>query len=231
VDEIYETSALFTREFQFLAPQTSMTYEGGLDWRQGRVSTHAALFLIDTDNEIHLDPYTTGIGNTNLPPTRRSGLELELRWSPTAVVDLRVAYTYIDARFLEGTLPGDPFTLTNVDIAGKTVPLVPRNKLNVDAAWAITPLLRVSGTVTFVSSQFMENDEGNTFGTQIPPYTVTDLKLVFTPGSWRLSAAVNNVFNEKYYTYAIRSQFVPDRYNAYPLPERTFWIGAEYTFR
>jgi iron complex outermembrane receptor protein len=77
----------------------------------------------------------------------------------------------------------------------------------------------------------MDNDEGNTFYTRIPAYTVADLKLVHEEGGWRLGAAVNNVFNEKYYNYAVRSQVVSDRYNAYPLPERNFTLTAEYNFR
>jgi len=77
----------------------------------------------------------------------------------------------------------------------------------------------------------MDNDQGNTFGVKIPAYAVADLKLAWQAGGWRVSAAVNNLFNEKYYNYAVRSQFVADRYNAYPLPERNFTMTAEYTFR
>jgi outer membrane receptor protein involved in Fe transport len=116
-------------------------------------------------------------------------------------------------------------------IAGKTVPLVPRDKLNAGASWAVAPKTRLNMLVTYVSSQFMDNDEGNTFGVKIPAYTVADLKLAWQAGGWRVSAAVNNLFNEKYYNYGVRSQFVADRYNAYPLPQRNFTMTAEYTFR
>ena len=30
----------------------------------------AGLFRTDVSNEIHLDPFTAGVGNTNLPPSR-----------------------------------------------------------------------------------------------------------------------------------------------------------------
>jgi len=89
----------------------------------------------------------------------------------------------------------------------------------------------VNGLVTYVSDQYMDNDEGNTFYTKIPAYTTADLKLVYESGGWLLSAAVNNLFDERYYNYAVRSPFVVDRYNAYPLPERTFTVTAQYTFR
>jgi len=141
------------------------------------------------------------------------------------------SYTYTEAKFLEGVLPGSPLTEPNVVIAGKTVPLVSRNKLNAGASWSVAPRTRLNALVTYVSSQFMDNDEGNTFGVKIPAYTVADLKLAWQEGGWRVSASVNNLLNEKYYSYAVRSPFIADRYNAYPLPERNFTMTAEYTFR
>jgi iron complex outermembrane receptor protein len=116
-------------------------------------------------------------------------------------------------------------------ISGKTVPLVPRHKLNLHASWAIDAATRLNTITTYVSEQFMDNDEGNTLGVKIPSYTVTDLKLTHRAGQWTLGAAVNNLFDEKYYNYAVRSQFVPDRYNAYPLPGRNIMLTLEYVLR
>jgi outer membrane receptor protein involved in Fe transport len=48
-------------------------------------------------------------------------------------------------------------------------------------------------------------------------------------GAWRAGLVVNNLFDERYYTYAVRS-LTSDAYNAYPLPERTVTIFAEYRF-
>jgi iron complex outermembrane receptor protein len=227
VDEIYETSASFTREFQFLAPQTSLGYDLGVEYADPALFARATVFQLDVDDEIHLDPYSTGVGNTNLPPTRRRGLELEARWRPTQSLTALAAYTYTDAWFREGTLPGSAITQQNVDIAGKTVPLVPEHQVSAQAVWQVTPAWRLTGAARHVSSQFMENDEGNT-GVKIPAYSVVDLRLDFLEGPLTLTAAVNNVFDEEYYNYAVRSQFVPDRYNAYPLPERTFWVALQF---
>jgi len=233
VDEIYEFSGppLFSREFQFLLPQTAQSYEAGLERRTASGALRATLFNIDATDEIHLDVFSTGIGNTNLPPSRRRGLELEAQQALGRTLGLTGSYTYTEARFLEGVLPGSPLTQQNVVLAGKTVPLVSRHKLNAGASWAVASRTRLNALVTHVSSQFMDNDEGNTLGVKIPAYTVADLKLAWQEGGWRVSAAVNNLLNEKYYNYAVRSQFVADRYNAYPLPERNFTMTAEYTFR
>jgi outer membrane receptor protein involved in Fe transport len=60
---------------------------------------------------------------------------------------------------------------------------------------------------------------------------VADLKLTHEQGPWRLSAAVNNMLNRKYYNYAVRSQFVADRYNVYPLPERNVMVALELALK
>jgi iron complex outermembrane receptor protein len=73
----------------------------------------------------------------------------------------------------------------------------------------------------------MDNDEPNTLDARIPAYAVADLKLARDFNWGRLAAAVNNLFNEDYYTYAVRSQFVADRYAVYPLPGRSFSLAAE----
>ncbi|HXV09665.1 MAG TPA: TonB-dependent receptor [Burkholderiales bacterium] len=232
VDEIYEFGGApaFSREFQFLRPQTVVSYDAGLERRTASGAARATLYVIDVTDEIHLDVFSTGIGNTNLPPSRRRGLELDAQQTLGSALRLAGAYTYTDAEFLEGMLPGSAFTQQNVVIAGKTVPLVPRHKANAGAYWTFAPRSLLSALVTYVGSQYMDNDEGNT-GVKIPAYTVVDLKLAWADRGWRLSAAVNNLFGERYYNYAVRSQFVADRYNAYPLPERNFTMTAEYTFR
>jgi iron complex outermembrane receptor protein len=229
VDETYESSTVFQQEFQFLRPQTSVTYEVGAEWRGKSADARAGIFRTDIKDEIHLDAFTTGVGNTNLPPSRRNGLEFELGIHPAERVNVRLNYTYTHPKFLEGDFPGGPFT-PSVNIAGKTVPLVPRHKATLSADWGITPQTNLSGAIVHVSEQFMENDEANDLGVKIPAYSVVDLKLTHTVAAARFGIAVNNVLGDKYFNYAVRSQFVADRYNAYPLPERVFLAFFEYSF-
>ena len=227
-DEIYEDDANFTKQFQILRPQTAHTYELGAERRVGGVFARVTLFRMDVEDEIHLDPFTTGVGNRNLPPSRRQGVELESSWQATRAVKLTAAYAYTDARFLEGTLPGGPFAIgTDLSIAGKRVPLVPEHKVNLALAWDIAPRTRLSGALTALSDQYMDNDEPNTLGTKIPAYAVVDAKLARDFGWGRLSAALNNLFDARYYTYAVRSAFVADRYAVYPLPGRSLSVAVE----
>ena len=227
-EESYESDIFFAPQFQILRPQHSRTHEAGVEQRVARGYWRATLFRIDVSDEIHLDPFTTGVGNTNLPPSRRQGVELEGRFS-----NIRAAYAYTEAKFLEGTLAGSPFTGTDIAIGGNTVPLVPRHKLNLGAAWDFSERTRLSGSFTWVSEQVLDNDESNTLAHRIPDYYLVDLKLARTYRWGRIAATVNNLFDEKYYDYAVRSVSVltPDRYSVYPLPGRSFGLAAEVALR
>ena len=226
-EEIYESDAAFNAEFQILRPQHARTVEGGAEWRVQSASVRATLFQADITDEIHLDPFSAGIGNTNLAPTRRRGIETESSWQATPGLRLSAGYTYTDARFRSGALPGNSGIGTNLDLTGKRVPLVPEHKLNLGVAWDLGARTRLSGALTAVSSQFMDNDEPNSLGAKIPSYALLDLKLTREFGRGRLALAINNALDEAYYTYAVRSNFTPDRYNIYPLPGRTLSFTAE----
>lgn len=221
VDEIYEYDAFFSREFQFLKPQTAHDLQLGWETGSSKQGARATLYYARVKDEIHLDPYSTGTGNTNLPPLQRYGLELEARtgWGP---VHLSGAYTLAYAKFTNGNYNG-------IALEGNNVPLVPRHKLSANAAWQISPSVRLLSSANFVSDQYMDNDEPNTLGKKIPAYTVVDTRLEYKHGGWTLAAAANNLFNEQYYTYAVRSSMTADRYAAYPLPERNFRLELAYT--
>jgi iron complex outermembrane receptor protein len=231
VDEIYESGPSFTNQFQFLRPQTADGVELGLDDKTQGGSWRATAFSNKVTDEIHLDPFSTGVGNTNLPPSLRQGVEMDGKWLALPQLALNAAYTYTDARFLDGVLPGGAFTQTNVNIAGKHVPLVPSQKANVGASWAISEQTLLNTAVSYVGQQFMENDEANTLGMKIPAYALTDIKLVHQVGALQLSATVNNLLDRKYFNYAVCSQFSAGKYNAYTLPGRTIFLGLNYQMK
>ena len=227
-DEIYEDDAGFAKQFQILRPQTAQSYELGAEWRSPSRFLRATLFRMNVDDEIHLDPFTTGVGNRNLPPSRRRGVELEASWQVAPALKLGAGYAYTDAKYLAGVLPGGPFVIgTDLSIAGKRVPLVPAHKLNLALAWDLAARARLSAALTALSEQYMDNDEPNSLGVQIPAYAVLDVKLAREFDWGQLAAAVNNLSDADYYTYAVRSQFTADRYAVYPLPGRSFSVSVE----
>lgn len=223
VDEVYGFSPGFLHEFQFLKPQTSQDAQVGWEWGGGVSRLRSTAYYMRVKDEIHLDIYTTGVGNTNFPPLDRYGLEFDAKGRLSSV-DWHAAYTLAFAKFTDGTLNG-------VALDGKDVPLVPRNKLSLGVVWHINGQTRLSADAQYVSSQRMDNDEPNRFDQKIPAYTLVDLKLVRQIGNWQLSAALNNLFDVNYYTYAVHSTSDADRFNAYPLPGRNGWVSVEYTFK
>jgi outer membrane receptor protein involved in Fe transport len=77
----------------------------------------------------------------------------------------------------------------------------------------------------------MDNDEANNLGATIPAYTLINVKLERQVDAWTLGLAVNNLANQKYYAYAVKSQFNATRFNVFPMPERSVFASAEYRFQ
>ena len=95
----------------------ALTHEAGAEWRRGAHALRATVFHTDATDEIHLDPFSTGVGNTNLPPTRRRGVELDGAWQAAAGLRLKFGYAYTDAKFREGVLAGSVFAKHQLNVA------------------------------------------------------------------------------------------------------------------
>ena len=223
VPNVNDNFSLFTATVNMLEPQTSDDYEIGLDAQAGPGRYRLALYKSEIDNEIFFDPLA--FVNRNLPPTRRSGFEVEGRWQIANGVDFYANYTHALAEFRSGSFGG-------INIAGNDVPLVPRHAVNAGVGWAFAPRTRVDASLRYVGEQVFDGDETNTFGRKIPSYTVVDLKLMHrthVTGGWEFTAMVKNLFNEKYFSYGVFTGF--PTYAALPAPERALFVSAQYTFR
>jgi iron complex outermembrane receptor protein len=106
---------------------------------------------------------------------------------------------------------------------------VPRQRASLVGTWTILDGLSLAGSVRYVGSQRYDNDQVNSFR-PMPSYTLVDLTLAQQLGGWKLSAAVNNLFDENYYSYAIRN-FAGTSFSAYPEAGRSFLVSAAYALR
>ncbi|MGA0025484.1 MAG: TonB-dependent receptor, partial [Burkholderiales bacterium] len=203
-----------------LEPQTSRDREAGINYRTGGTSTRLAVYRIDLENEIAFNPLV--FDNINLSPTRREGVELEARTRVTPTLDLFLTHAHVLARFRNGIYDG-------TDLAGKTVPLVPRNALNVGVSWLTGSKTRLSATLRHVGEQRLVNDETNTQAQLIPAYTVVDLRLAQQMGGWMLEAGVRNLFNREYYTQGGVSDAGVVR--VFPAAKRNGYVSVQYSFR
>jgi iron complex outermembrane receptor protein len=223
LDEIYGqfSGPLFDPQVTFLQPQTSNDADLGAEWRGPRGSFRADLYQMRLKNEISFNPFT--FENVNLDPTRRYGLELDGTWRPAPAFEIGMSYAYTVARFEEGNQAG-------IDLSGKTVPLVPRHRAS---AWLSKQWRRgtqVTVDAIYVGEQYFDNDQTNTFVERMPSYTVVDLRIAQRAGPVKLTFSVENLTGEKYFTYGVRSlnPETPTLFNAYPAPERAFFLTADY---
>jgi len=204
----------------FLEPQTSHDAEVGFETHFGPGRYRIAVYYSALKNEIHFD--SNAFANVNLPPTDRSGVELESKWTLTTSALLFANYTYADARFRSGVLGG-------VDVSGNRIPLVPRHMANVGIDWSIGERTRLNVAANYVGSQLYDGDELNTFGSEMPAYWTADLGVFHTIEKWTFGASVKNLFDEEYYTYALATG-PPSNFIAYPAPERNFLVSVQYRF-
>jgi iron complex outermembrane receptor protein len=215
VPNVNDNYSLFTGAIAQLEPQTSHDREIGAELSFGRANFRLAVYAMDVNNEIHFNPVT--FSNVNLPPTRRNGLEVEGKGQVTPGLSAFANYTYATAKFREGAF------------ANNDVPLVPRNAVKVGMTWEFMPRTRISGLVTYTGEQVFDGDEANTFGRKMPSYTLADIKLSHEYRGWQFDASAKNLFNQKYFSYGIFTGF--PTFSAYPAPERSVFVSAQYTFK
>ena len=215
VPNVNDNFSLTTGTLVQLEPQTSHDREIGTELKFGRANFRLALYEMYVNNEIHFNPVT--FSNVNLPSTRRTGMELEGRAQITSGLSAFANYTYMTAKFREGAF------------ANNDVPLVPRNAIKRGATWEFMPRTQLSGLVTYTGEQVFDGDEANTFSRKMPSYTLADLKLTHETRGWLVSASVRNIFNEKYFSYGVFTGF--PTFSAYPAPERSVFVSAQFTYK
>ena len=217
VDELFEFDPnTFARVFSPLDPQISNGFDLGTHYRVDRAAVTINAYYMRLKDEIHLNPVT--FENINLDHTRRYGLELSGAYDVTDRLKLQGNYTYMRAKFRDG------------DFSGKNVPLVPENTASLTGIWKQTPATDLVVSANFVDNKYFDNDQSNSFEKKIPSYTTVDAKISHRYRGFRLTAEVNNIFEEKFYDYGVSSTFSPGVYNAYPLPERTILFTVSKDF-
>ncbi len=201
-----------------LKTQTSRDIEGGVRGRLGALEWQSSVYAMAINNEIMFIPFPPIGANINLGPTRRIGVENSATLRLSDALRLKGGLAYTRATFREGIY------------AGNDVPLVSRWTGNIGLTWDIYRKLAVfDAVVRYVGERRMDNDQAN-FQPTIPAHTTVDLRLGGEMKNLFWSVAVQNLFNVEYFDYAVASSATFGRYNAYPLPGRTFMVKAGATF-
>ncbi len=190
--------------FGFEAEEAT-SYEVGFKGRfaDGSVTLTAAAFLIDYEKrqfELQAaDPVTGDFveGIVNAGDSTQYGAEIDLAWQVTAGLRLSIGAGYVDAEWDSGTILAD-----GTDLSGLTPPYV-KDFTAVIAADYDREL--AAGLGFFARAQVsysgsFEVDLGNTV--ENPSFTVASLRAGIGNERWQLSAGVENLFDEEYYTDA-----------------------------
>ena len=223
VDELFESrfdpaTVTSTRIFSPLDPQTSNGVDIGSSYNLDRVSFTANAYYMRLRDEIHYDPDPVASENINLDPTKRYGLELSGTVDVNDRLRLQGNYSYMRSKFRDGQYDGN------------TVPLVPENTATVSGIWKQSPATDFILTANYIDNKYFDNDQSNTFGRKIPSYKTVDAKISHHYKGYRMTAEVNNIFEEEAVDYGVSSIFSPGVYNAYPLPERTLMFTVAKSF-
>jgi len=190
-----------------------------------RASVNAAVFKVVTENEIVVDTNSGGRAiYKNAGHTDRKGFELGAQTLTAGPVQLRAAYTYLDATFRESFVTSITTTAATVVVpAGATLPGTAKNQFYGElrygrSAWhaSLEVLHRSSAPVNDPNTDFAD------------PFTVWNLSagLAQQPARWRFTEFVrlDNLGNRNY----IGSVIVNETNFRYfePAPQRNWSLGA-----
>lgn len=183
-----------------LVPERSKSYDAGLEWgsRNGALHASATVFRRDSRNLIafvscaSLNACATrpfGLYD-NIGKARAEGVEVELGARPSDTLQLRAAYTYLEARNLT------PGNLNN----GKDLARRPRHALTLSSDWT-TPLagLTLGADLRMVADSY--DNAANTV--PLDGYALTTVRASFPlTDKVELYGRVENLFDEGYQTVA-----------------------------
>ena len=144
----------------------------------------------------------------NAGETLREGIEAAVkykwdRWTAYA------NYTFIDARFESVELissPNNPMADANGNILvtpGDHIPAIPRYRIKAGAEYAVTDAWKIGADLNVVGSQYLAGDQSNQ-NPEVPAYWVVNAHT-----SYRINknleafGLVQNLFNQRYYTYGL----------------------------
>jgi iron complex outermembrane receptor protein len=143
---------------------------------------------------------------TNVGQTRRQGVDASIQYK-TSRWSAYLAYSYTDASYQTGFVEAagsNPAADANGNITinpGDRLPGVPAHQGKLGVSWHVTDQWTIGGVLIAQSGQFLFGDEAN-LTPQLPAFVTLNLSTSYqlTPHI-QLFASVNNVTDQKYYTY------------------------------
>jgi outer membrane receptor protein involved in Fe transport len=187
---------------------------------------------------------------TNVPQTRRQGLELGLQ-QQLGTLKLQAAYAFVDATYQAAFTVQSPNNSAangagDIQVQpGDHIPGIPRNNFKLRADWQATPKLSIGGTLVYASSQYAQGDNNNQDQNgPVPGYTIVNLDAhYYITEQLQVFGRINNLFDRKYQTagvlganfftgpnFSYNNASVPSSMFSSPGAPFGIWIGVRYDF-
>ena len=171
-------------------------------------------YLMNIKNELYYNPamYT----NENYDRTRHQGIEAEFKAKLPGRLRFSGNYTFDQATFKKGTYEDND------------IPMVAAHKFNLSLLHSFTDFLSAGIGLNYMSSRRFINDEANAFPS-LKQSLITDTKLIFEKDDYKITAGINNLFNQKYYDYGVCNAS-SGAVNYYPAMGRNFFMKVSKKF-
>ncbi|HEX6692506.1 MAG TPA: TonB-dependent receptor [Burkholderiales bacterium] len=205
-----------------LQASKSTHYEVGAKTLLGAARLNAALFTVETDDEIVVDQSSNGRTTfKNAGRTRRTGAELYADATLPAGFEGTLAWTLLDATFIDSYVSGGQTVA-----AGNRLPAVPDNYFYGELRWRYAPIGFGATLEVLYKSDVAVNDVNTAFA---DAYTVANLAFGFTQrgGKWRVTEylRVDNLTDKKYAGSVIVNETNGRYYE--PSPQRNMTVGVQ----
>ena len=218
-----------------LDPARTLAGEVGVKWDDDKRDMHAefALFRADTHDELAVAGNSGGRSTfRNAGSARRQGLELSADMPLVREGRLRVAYTWLDATYVDGflTCAATPCTTPTAEVpAGTRLPGLPRSSLTVQARWG--DLRGWTSRIGVLAASGVR--AANVGDARADGFAVLNASLGYgfenarMAGRWFVS--VDNAFDRRYAGSVIVNE-ANGRYFE-PASGRTFLVGGELRWK
>lgn len=211
-------------------PEYCWNYEVGLksNWLNNRLKANLSVFYIAMDDKQVrvLDPMTLLSTTTNAGKAYSYGLEVQLKATPLAGLQLFANFGYTQAKFDEFISTGYNTTRTGVaydDLSGNYLPFAPEYTFNAGAQYRSAS--GFMGRVDIFGTGKFYGDPANSC--EQDPYQLVNLRLGYEAKDWEIYLWAKNLFDQEYLTWF--SQSGANMYAVDGAP-RTFGVTAAYRF-
>jgi len=206
-----------------LEQQTGIQYEAGIKHNfDDKVIVTVTPYWIELKNEIFFDPVT--FGNANYDKTRRIGVEIGQKVDVLEFLDLEFFdkieffsnYTFQNPEFVNGVSDG------------KDIPMAAQHQASSGLIIGLFDHYNFSLVGNYVGARYAINDTLNATP-KIKPHYVLDAKVAYKAKNFELFGAINNLTNEEYETFVVKSTFSSTK-SHFPNDKRNYTVGMSLKF-